>query len=203
MNQQTDETLSTGTESDTASTLHSDSVITEHGVVLSDEKLERLVKVFENMYKDSFLRLSRDTRDQKRRLELIVYPSLLAFFVVFFVVAAYGFYLIYNVTHDIGIIARSIDHNMGENMGSISGYIGDMSQNILRLADSNDRSRDDLRKVTGHTGNISRRLDQMEPNISAISVELNQMQSTITELVKTNKLPPAQPHPQQPYTRYP
>jgi hypothetical protein len=33
MNQQTDETLSTGTGSDTASTLHSDSSINEHGIV--------------------------------------------------------------------------------------------------------------------------------------------------------------------------
>jgi vacuolar-type H+-ATPase catalytic subunit A/Vma1 len=78
---------------------------------------------------------------------------------------------------------------MEENMGNISEYMGDMSKNVLRLADSNDRSRDDLRKINEYMRNIS--------------AELNKLQSTIANLGETNKLSPTQPHLQQPYSRCP
>jgi methyl-accepting chemotaxis protein len=117
-------------------------------------------------------RFSRTFEASARRWELIVYPSLFAFIVL----AAYGFYLIYNLTHDVGILARSIDHNMGENMGHMSGA-------VLRLADSVDKLHLDVRLMVQHTGNMSRRLDQVETHMASLSGNVASMTTDINGML--------------------
>lgn len=105
-----------------------------------------------------FDRFARTFEASARRWELIVYPSLFAFIVL----AAYGFYLIYNLTHDVSILSRSIDHNMEQNMGS-------MSRNVLRLADAIDRLRTDVHVMTENTTNLSRRMDLLESHVAVMT----------------------------------
>ena len=84
---------------------------------LGDESMERLATTFEN---------------SARRWEMVVYPSLFAFIVL----ASYGFYLIFSLTHDVASLARnvsvltkSIDHmvvNMDSITTSMTGINGKM-----------------------------------------------------------------------------
>ncbi len=90
-----------------------------------DQHLERFAKSFEA---------------SARRWELVVYPSLFAFIVL----ASYGFYLIYSLTHDVGLLSRnvasltaSIDR-MVQDMDSITGSMGQVSQNMSAVATKMD-----------------------------------------------------------------
>ena len=90
-----------------------------------DHHMERLATTFES---------------SARRWEMIVYPSLFAFIVL----ASYGFFLIYSLTHDVASLARnvsvltqSIDH-MVVNMDSISGNMGGISNDLHRINNSMD-----------------------------------------------------------------
>jgi len=94
-------------------------------------------------------RLADSFEASARRWELIVYPSLVAFILL----AAYGFFLIYNLTHDISDVAKSVDkmtasvtrdlgkiadattymRPMSEDIRSVAGNIHDMNTNISHM----------------------------------------------------------------------
>ena len=64
-----------------------------------------------------------------RRWELVVYPSLLAFIVL----AAYGFFLIYTLTTDVGRLARSIE-TMVVSMDDIVADVHAVSTHVGRIS---------------------------------------------------------------------
>jgi methyl-accepting chemotaxis protein len=111
-----------------------------------------------------FDRFARTFEASARRWELIVYPSLFAFIVL----AAYGFYLIYNLTHDVSILAHSIDRNMGANMTS-------MSQSVLKLADIIDRLRTDVHVMTANTTSLSQRMDLLESHVATMTANMTEI----------------------------
>ena len=74
-------------------------------------------------------RLAQVFESSARRWELIVYPSLFAFIIL----AAYGFYLIFNLAKDVHYLAISVDTNMtvlASNMQSVSDNMGQLSANV-------------------------------------------------------------------------
>lgn len=109
------------------------------GESLGEQPLNRLAKSFEA---------------SARRWELVVYPSLFAFIVL----ACYGFYLIFSLTHDVAHLSRNVStltqsidsmvRNMNDitgdmssisgNMGTISGYMGEVNQNMKTVSDKMD-----------------------------------------------------------------
>ena len=79
-----------------------------------------------------YARLSEVFESSARRWELIVYPSLFAFIIL----AAYGFYLIYNLARDVHYLAISVDTNMttlSSNMQSVSENMGQLTANIRAM----------------------------------------------------------------------
>ncbi len=78
-------------------------------------------------------RLAQIFESSARRWELIVYPSLFAFIIL----AAYGFYLIFNLAKDVHYLAISVDTNMtvlASNMQSVSDNMGQLSANVRTMA---------------------------------------------------------------------
>ena len=78
-------------------------------------------------------RLAQVFESSARRWELIVYPSLFAFIIL----AAYGFYLIFNLAKDVHYLAISVDTNMtvlASNMQSVSDNMGQLSANVRTMA---------------------------------------------------------------------
>ena len=101
---------------------------------VSDDTLERFTRAFEA---------------SARRWELIVYPSLLAFILL----AGYGFYLIYSMTHDVHRVTKQMDilveamtvvsENMvlvGNNMQIISTEMGAMSGDMAHMSEKFDEA---------------------------------------------------------------
>jgi len=81
---------------------------------------------------DHMERLATTFESSARRWEMIVYPSLFAFIVL----ASYGFYLIFSLTHDVASLARNVSvltqsiDRMVVNMDSITGNMGTISANM-------------------------------------------------------------------------
>jgi methyl-accepting chemotaxis protein len=109
-----------------------------------------------------------DTFDKSaRRWEMVVYPSLFAFILL----AGYGFYLIYHLTHDISVLSRSVTH-----MATI-------------VSDTMPRMSSDLRGMTGNIGtmtgsvnNMTGSVNSMTGDIKGMSTDLNQMSDQMTTL---------------------
>ena len=79
-----------------------------------------------------YARLSEVFESSARRWELIVYPSLFAFIIL----AAYGFYLVYNLAKDVHYLAISVDTNMttlSGNMQNVSENMGQLTANIRAM----------------------------------------------------------------------
>ena len=81
-------------------------------------------------------KFARSFEASARRWELVVYPSLLAFIVL----AAYGFFLIYTLTNDVGRLARSIEtmvvsmDNIVTDLHAVSSNVGQISSTMTLVA---------------------------------------------------------------------
>lgn len=108
-------------------------------------------------------RLAQVFESSARRWELIVYPSLFAFIIL----AAYGFYLIFNLAKDVHYLAISVDTNMtvlASNMQSVSDNMGQLSANVRTMAVSVES----MNKKVGT-------LEPMLTNISSMERSMNSM----------------------------
>ncbi|QEP44969.1 hypothetical protein D5085_18605 [Ectothiorhodospiraceae bacterium BW-2] len=110
----------------------------------TDEHIERLATVFES---------------SARRWELMVYPSLFAFIIL----AGYGFYLIFSLTHDVASLAR--------NVNSLTKTIE------TSLVDNMDSITMDMSIMTSSMDNIATEMSYMSSNLGDISVGMD----TITD----------------------
>ena len=114
-----------------------------------------------------------------RRWELIVYPSMLAFIVL----AAYGFFLIYTLTADVGRLARSMETvtvamtDVSANMAAVSGNVAYMSGNISSIAM-------DIGDGTGHMKNMLVKMDTMNSNIGVMTVPVYRMSNDMEHMSK-------------------
>ncbi|MBF0218588.1 MAG: DUF948 domain-containing protein [Gammaproteobacteria bacterium] len=92
----------------------------------SGRHMERIASVFESSAK---------------RWELMVYPSLLAFVIL----ASYGFFLVYSLSHDMATMARNISEMtksielMVDDMGDMSGNVNKMSANLSSMTQNINR----------------------------------------------------------------
>ena len=112
-------------------------------------------------------RLATTFESSARRWEMIVYPSLFAFIVL----ASYGFYLIYSLTHDVASLARnvsvltqSIDH-MVVNMDSISGNMVSISGDLGRINNSMDTMNASTRSMAISVDGMRNQVGAMNYNI--------------------------------------
>lgn len=110
--------------------------------------------------KDGYSRLSEVFEASARRWELIIYPSL----VMFIVLAAYGFYLIFNLQRDVHQLAISVDTNMT----SLAGNMQIVSENMQQMTNS-------VKVMTASVDSINRQVAHLEP----ISGNMNSMNHSV------------------------
>lgn len=140
----------------------------ECGAAISKGEMERFVQSFQQ---------------STRRWELVVYPALFAFVVL----AGYGFFLIYSLTHDMHIMATSMDPHMGQHMGSMSREIEHMSRNIAALSEQIERMRhtmddisvkmDSLPPMLTHLENMDKSVAGMDQSVRFITTTTDQMRT--------------------------
>jgi len=98
-----------------------------------------------------YARLSEVFESSARRWELIVYPSLFAFIIL----AAYGFYLVYNLARDVHYLAISVDTNMT----TLAGNMQNVSENMSQLTAN-------VRAMTVAMDSIDNKMATLEPMLA-------------------------------------
>ncbi len=123
---------------------------------------------------DPLERLADTFHQSARRWEMVVYPSLFAFVLL----ASYGFFLIYRLTHDISILSHSVTRmavivseampKMSKDMDVMTGSIDSMTNNISGMS----------REVSAMSGQMET-LTPLSRNISSMTGTMNEMNRSV------------------------
>ena len=119
---------------------------------------------------DADVALSRlaDTFDKSaRRWEMVVYPTMFAFILL----AGYGFYLIYHLTHDIAVLSHSVTR--------MATIVSDATPRVT--SDMRDMSKD-MRVMAGDIRTMSYQMETMKPmsnNIANMTYTMNNLNRAV------------------------
>jgi hypothetical protein len=114
---------------------------------------------------DPLERLADTFDSSAKRWEMVVYPSLFAFVLL----AGYGFFLIYRLTHDIAVLSQSVTHM------------------AVIVADVMPRMSDDLTKMTGSVDDMNGNIEDMTGDIGGMTSEIGSMSNQMESLTPMSK----------------
>ncbi len=134
-----------------------------------------------------------------QRLQLIVYTALFAFIVL----AAYGYYLIFNLTHDVHSLSndvRQMTRSVNQMSVSVQRNMAIISENITSMqksthvmagtvADAMPTMSKNTTEMTVIAQNVSNRVDGMGTNMSTMSIAIVGMQRDLWRMNKTMSNP--------------
>ncbi len=137
---------------------------------LSDDDMRGMSACMDNF--------SRTFEASARRWELVVYPTLLAFIIL----AAYGFYLIFRLTTDVGHITSKMDV-IADGMVTISKTMPVIAQEMKQINMEINQQGKALDVMAVTTGDMARSVDlmtmstaSMDQSMGAMVMTMNQMQ---------------------------
>lgn len=135
------------------------------------------VAVVDPVLCENLERFLKMTEQNARQWKLVVYPSLVAFLIV----SVFFFYLIYSLTGDVKIIARSIDPNMGHHMARMTDSIQKMSRTMPPMLAQMERLEQSMNNMVSQT-------QDMNSNIRNISYTNDHMRYSMARM--TNNMSP-------------
>jgi methyl-accepting chemotaxis protein len=126
------------------------------------------------MYMSQF---ARSFEASARRWELVVYPSMLAFIIL----AAYGFFLIYKLTDDIGKITvqmGDIQHsmvNINKNFSSTTNNMNTVARSMVKMTGFMEQMSQDIKEQNAAMGAIVISLREMNESVNSMSYTMYHM----------------------------
>ncbi len=123
-----------------------------------------------------------------KRMQMLVYPAMVAFFIL----AAFGFYLIYSLTSDVRRMADTFVGMSGSietNMDTIAGTMNHMSGTMDSLSSSTENMTSDIGKMTSTTSAMSDSITGMKPAIYDMAASTNSMQRDFWSMNKNISTP--------------
>lgn len=136
---------------------------------------------------DPLERLANTFDNSARRWEMVVYPSMFAFVLL----AGYGFFLIYRLTHDIAILSQSVTHmavivsdampRMTKDLGTMTGSIDNMTGNIDGMSGEMSSMSNQMNTLTPMSNNIK----SMTHNIGSMNRSVYGMQRDMHGMNRT------------------
>lgn len=106
-----------------------------------------------------------------RRWELIVYPSVFAFTLL----AAYGFFLIYSLTQDVGTMAKDMHsitqdmHLVATRMESVSNNMNSVSHNMTVMTETMKVQSKSIHEMNAHIRNMAMSMGRMTHDMSIMN----------------------------------
>lgn len=123
-----------------------------------------------------------------RRLQLLVYPAMVAFVIL----SAFGFYLIYSLTSDVNRMADTIVHMSGSidtNMDSISGTMDHISTKMDSLNESTKSMSGNIGSMTDNTVEMVKNIGGLRSATYDMAASTNHMQRDMWSLNKNISTP--------------
>jgi len=112
-----------------------------------------------------------------RRWELVVYPSLLAFIVL----AAYGFFLIYTLTNDVGRLAHSME-SVVATMNEVATDMNTVSRNVTLISDNLGSIAVDVNDGSGNMKNMVVNMDNINKSMGVMTVPIYHMRNDMSNM---------------------
>ena len=122
-------------------------------------------------------KFSRTFEASARRWELVVYPTLLAFIVL----AAYGFFLIYTLTNDVGRLARSIE-TMVVSMDDVAKDLHAVSGNVARISSTMVLVANDVGSESETMKDMLVKMDNMNKSMGVMTVPIYDMRNDMSRM---------------------
>ena len=123
-----------------------------------------------------------------KRMQMLVYPAMVAFFIL----AAFGFYLIYSLTSDVRRMTNTfvgMSDSIETNMDSIAGTMGHMSGKMDNLVDSTESMSSNVGSMTSSTNDIVNSMSGMRSATYDMAASTNNMQRDIWSMNKNISTP--------------
>jgi len=120
---------------------------------------------------------ARSFEASARRWELVVYPTMLAFIIL----AAYGFFLIYKLTNDIGKITYQMADiqtsmvNINKNFSSTTNNMNTVAKNMVKITGYMDQMSHDIKEQNAAMGAIVITMRDMTQSIDSMSYTMYYM----------------------------
>jgi methyl-accepting chemotaxis protein len=131
---------------------------------------------------DPLERLANTFDNSARRWEMVVYPSLFAFVLL----AGYGFFLIYRLTHDISTLSQSVTRmavivsdampRMTKDLNSMTGNIGGMTNEI----ESMSTQMDSLTPMSKNIQSMTHNIGSMNNSVYGMQRDMHGMNRTVS-----------------------
>jgi len=131
---------------------------------------------------DPLERLANTFDSSARRWEMVVYPSLFAFVLL----AGYGFFLIYRLTHDIAILSQSVTHmavivsdsmpRMTEDLNAMTDNIGGMTTEIVSMSNQMDA----LTPMSNNIQSMTHNIGSMNRSVYGMQRDMHGMNRTVS-----------------------
>ena len=148
---------------------------------VADEVVEEAAKEAEHLlFTDMAQYMSQFARSfeaSARRWELVVYPTMLAFVVL----AAYGFFLIYKLTDDIGKIVGQMEAisvsmvNINKNFSSTTNNMNTVARNMVKMSSYMKQMSHDIKEQNAAMGAIVITMREMNQSVDSMSYTMYQM----------------------------
>ena len=129
---------------------------------------------------DAMDRFVRAFESSARRWELVMYPAMLAFVLL----AAYGFFLIYSLSKDIGTMAQGMDPELGKHLNQISESVIYLSENMRTMTRRVYHMSDSVEVMAGRM----EALEYMEPmltNMNGISLSMDSINKETSTMIQS------------------
>ncbi len=141
-------------------------------------------KILEKAYvsdkpSDPLERLANTFDNSARRWEMVVYPSLFAFVLL----AGYGFFLIYRLTHDIAVLSQSVTHMAV----IVSDVMPRMSNDLTRMTGSVDNMTGNIAGMSGDIGGMTTEISSMSGQMNTLTPMSNNIESMTNNLGSMNR----------------
>lgn len=163
---------------------------------------------------DPLERLANTFDSSARRWEMVVYPSLFAFVLL----AGYGFFLIYRLTHDIAILSQSVTHmavivsdampRMTKDLNTMTGSIDDMSTEVTSMSgqmNSLTPMSKNIQSMTHNIGNMNQSVYGMQRDMHGMNRTVSSgpfgMMNDMMPMSSNTNVPPSMP-PSQTWPSY-
>jgi hypothetical protein len=128
---------------------------------------------------DPLERLANTFDSSAKRWEMVVYPSLFAFVLL----AGYGFFLIYRLTHDIAVLSQSVTHMAV----IVSDVMPRMSNDLTRMTGSVDNMTGNIADLSGDIGGMTTEIVSMSGQMNSLTPMSKNIQSMTSNLGSMNR----------------
>jgi len=123
-------------------------------------------------------RFARSFETSARRWELVVYPALFAFIIL----AGYGFFLIFSLTQDMHVLAKSVDPQMSVHLKGMSRNMSDLSANVSNMTERMNEMSLNMETIAMDTEAMNLNLTNVHTDMADISRKMNTLEPMLTNI---------------------